>query len=82
MKLTAFFLGCLLTGCGFKASGQSDFVVSGDAVVTHRFEVDYSICNELPETDRIECIKALIDVIKSQEDDADGEDIPSNPEVI
>lgn len=50
-----------IVGCGsIKASGSTEHKVSGTATV--RFEIDVSICESLPEADRAECVKALIEL--------------------
>lgn len=55
----------LLTGCGMKASGGTVHRVEGEATV--RVTFDFSVCDDLPEDARQECIMVLLDILKKQE---------------
>lgn len=65
MKLV--LLSLLLTGCGFKASGSTTHRVEGEATV--RIVVDVSICDSLTGTDKVECIKTIVEVLKASQTD-------------
>jgi hypothetical protein len=57
-------LSLLLVGCGYGPK-SSTHTVQGEATVRVVVEVDVSVCNELPQEDRAECIKNIIELAKS-----------------
>ena len=54
-----------LTCCGVKASGTTTHRVEGEATI--RVVVDVSICDSLTGTDKVECIKTIVEVLKASQ---------------
>lgn len=54
-------LGILLAGCG----GTIKVKNSGSSTVEHKIIIDFTVCDQFPkEEDRIECIKALLEILR------------------
>lgn len=65
--IAACILSLVLGGCGSITDDSTHKIeVGGDATITHRFEIDTSMCDELPKEEKIECIRTLLDVLEAQ----------------
>ena len=72
MKLLLMIL--LTVGCGRVGVSNSKHEVGGEATVRVVVGVDTRVCNELPKAERLECIKAIVDLAKAAATAKDGED--------
>ena len=66
-------LSLLLVGCGY-GPRSSTHTVQGEATVRVVVEVDVSVCNELPQEDRADCIKNIIELAKAANTAKDDEE--------
>jgi len=58
----------VLSGCGaLVKSSKHDVVVSGEAIITQKITVDFSICDQFYGEEKLECIRILLDAIAKEE---------------
>lgn len=65
-------LALLAVGCGY-GPRSSTHTVEGEATVKVVVGVDVSVCESMPEADKVECIKSLIELAKAVNEKKDEE---------
>jgi hypothetical protein len=72
MKLLLVIL--LSVGCGRVGVSDSKHEVGGEATVRIVVGVDVKVCDDLSSAERLECIKAIVELAKAAATSKDGED--------